>query len=248
MKTVSSHLSHSGEKEARIRREPLTRERVLTAALEIVDRDGLTRLSMRRLGAELGVDPMAVYYHIPNKAALLDAIVEAVLFRTGPVPSRPTDFSLVDWTVTVFTNFWLTMLEHPNALELMDSRPISGPAGLAAGEAILNEFERSGMDLQAARQALMLLTTISIALAQTRHARAQFLENPARFQAMADCGVEEFAELYPKMQATLEAGSTKDWRATLAFTIRSVMNGLLAGDRPQTEPPLEPCDGLPGGG
>ena len=75
MKAVRSDVSHSGEKEARTRREPLTRERVLTAALEIVDREGLARLSMRRLGAELGVDPMAVYYHIPNKAALLDAMV-----------------------------------------------------------------------------------------------------------------------------------------------------------------------------
>ena len=57
----------------------LTRQRIVTAALEIVDREGLAALSMRRLGSELGVDPMAAYYHIPNKDALLDAIVEAVM-------------------------------------------------------------------------------------------------------------------------------------------------------------------------
>ncbi len=58
---------------------PLQREQIVAAALRIVDRHGLKSLSMRRLGAELGVDPMAVYYHLPNKQALLDAIVEAVM-------------------------------------------------------------------------------------------------------------------------------------------------------------------------
>src|SRR5208337_4377183 len=58
---------------------PLERERIVQTALELVDRDGLDALSMRRLGAELGVDPMAIYYHIPNKQALLEAIVEAVM-------------------------------------------------------------------------------------------------------------------------------------------------------------------------
>src|SRR5271157_1026364 len=48
----------------------LTREKIVKAAVRIVDRDGLAALSMRRLGAALGVDPMAIYYHLPNKAAL----------------------------------------------------------------------------------------------------------------------------------------------------------------------------------
>ena len=74
---------------------PLTRERIVATALELVDREGPAALSMRRLGAELGVDPMAVYYHVPNKAALLDAIVEAVMAkidltddRSAPVEER----------------------------------------------------------------------------------------------------------------------------------------------------------------
>ena len=58
-------------------------ERVVETALALVDRDGLDRLSMRRLGAELGVDPMAVYHYIPNKAALLDGLTEAVMNELG---------------------------------------------------------------------------------------------------------------------------------------------------------------------
>ena len=57
--------------------EPLSRDRIVGAALALVDHEGLA-LCMRRLAAALGVDPMAIYYYLPNKAALEDAIVEAV--------------------------------------------------------------------------------------------------------------------------------------------------------------------------
>ena len=63
---------------ARGRRVGLTRSRVLDAALEIIDRDGLAALSMRRLGAALGVEAMTIYHYVPNKDALLDGVLEEV--------------------------------------------------------------------------------------------------------------------------------------------------------------------------
>ncbi|MGI5193033.1 TetR/AcrR family transcriptional regulator [Streptomyces sp. CA-288835] len=56
----------------------LSRERVLASALELVDREGLSALSMRRLGAELGVEAMALYRYASSKDALLDGLVEAL--------------------------------------------------------------------------------------------------------------------------------------------------------------------------
>lgn len=67
-------------------RTPLTRERILAAALRLVERGGIDGLSMRKLGAALHVDPMAIYHHLPGKDAVLDALVESV-FRSMPVPS-----------------------------------------------------------------------------------------------------------------------------------------------------------------
>ena len=52
---------------------------MIATALRVTDADGLDALTMRRLGTELGVDPMAAYRHVAGKADLLDAIVEAVL-------------------------------------------------------------------------------------------------------------------------------------------------------------------------
>ncbi len=218
-------------------RGPLTRERVLTAALTIVDQDGLAKLSMRRLGAELGVDPMAVYYYVPSKAALLDGIVDAVIAELGPVPPREDEQDLTAWIVSVFTLFWKGMIAHPNALPLMDTRPISGEAGMAAGEMILTEIEREGVAPDVAVQTLMLLTTITIALAQTRQARSAVFDHPDAMEAyMAACASAD-GKIYPRMQAGFMSGQTKNWQATLDFTLRALMASVLSGGRPDAEPP-----------
>lgn len=63
---------------------PLDRERILAAAIRLVDEHGMEALSMRRLAGELGVDPMALYHHLPGKAAVVSGMVELV-FREMPV-------------------------------------------------------------------------------------------------------------------------------------------------------------------
>src|SRR4051812_33400620 len=69
--------------------QPLSRERILKVALELVDREGLAALSMRRVGEALGVEAMSLYHHVANKGALLDGIYETVLSELPSVePSR----------------------------------------------------------------------------------------------------------------------------------------------------------------
>ena len=60
-------------------RTPLSRERVLRAAVDLADRGGIESLSMRKLGQELGVDAMALYRHVRDKDDLLDGVVEVVV-------------------------------------------------------------------------------------------------------------------------------------------------------------------------
>jgi AcrR family transcriptional regulator len=60
-------------------RTPLSRERILDAALALADAEGVEGLTMRRLAAELGVEAMTIYYHVPNKDSILDALVERVI-------------------------------------------------------------------------------------------------------------------------------------------------------------------------
>src|SRR5262245_56092390 len=72
------------------RRQPLSRDRVLSTALALADKEGIEALSMRRLASELGVVPMALYNHVSNRADLLDGIAEQV-FAAVPAadPSAP---------------------------------------------------------------------------------------------------------------------------------------------------------------
>ena len=76
----------------RVGEETLTRRRILDAALSLVDEAGVGALSMRRLAKDLGVDPMAIYHHLPNKRALLFALVGRVFSEMRvPGPEEAVD-------------------------------------------------------------------------------------------------------------------------------------------------------------
>ncbi|GAA1436812.1 TetR/AcrR family transcriptional regulator C-terminal domain-containing protein [Microlunatus lacustris] len=108
-------------------RVPLTRERVLAAALQLVDDEGLDALTRRRLGQELGRDAMALYRHAPDRAALLDGIVELVLDELD-IPDGGQDWQTqLSRTAHDFRRIGLA---HPHVVSLIVTRPLSTPLGL----------------------------------------------------------------------------------------------------------------------
>ncbi|WP_438612673.1 TetR/AcrR family transcriptional regulator C-terminal domain-containing protein [Kocuria cellulosilytica] len=113
--------------ETKTRKPRLSREIMLTAALKLVDAEGLDALSMRRLGAELDRDPMGLYRYAKNRADLLDGITEVVLDRLV----IPTDGA--DWQAQLRAtahDFRRLALEHPHVVPLLVTRPLSTPLGL----------------------------------------------------------------------------------------------------------------------
>ena len=105
----------------------LTREQVLNAALEIVDRDGVDGLTMRRLGQALDRDPMTLYRYAANKGALLDGIVELVTEQARMDPTDP------DWAGQLRTfarSFRAMALAHPHVVPLLVTRPLATPLAL----------------------------------------------------------------------------------------------------------------------
>jgi TetR/AcrR family transcriptional regulator, tetracycline repressor protein len=101
--------------------------------LRIVDEHGLERLTMRRLGAELGLDPMAVYGHIPDKAALFDGLIESVLAEIE-VPASTGDW--VEDLRAVTRAARTTLLAHPHVVPLLGTRPPVTEPAFALVEAI----------------------------------------------------------------------------------------------------------------
>ncbi|GGL10565.1 TetR/AcrR family transcriptional regulator C-terminal domain-containing protein [Nocardia jinanensis] len=106
---------------------PLTRPAILAAALEIIDRDDIERLSMRRLGSRLGRDPAALYRHAANKAALLDGVTEFVFEQLAVDSTDP------DWRHQlrlVARDFRRLAVAHPHAVPLLVTRSLATPLGL----------------------------------------------------------------------------------------------------------------------
>ncbi|NLU66138.1 TetR/AcrR family transcriptional regulator [Streptomyces sp. HNM0574] len=126
----------------------LTRERVLDTALALVDRDGLGGLSMRRLGAELGVEAMTLYRYAPGKEALLDGMVEAFsreldqLLSEGE-PAGGTD-ELPAWErelQRIAEATYQVAMRHPHVVPLLATRLLSTPLARRPA-AVLNGDER----------------------------------------------------------------------------------------------------------
>lgn len=129
------------------KRGRISREVVLSTALEIIDRDGIDGLTIRRLGQALERDPMTLYRYAPNKAALLDGVVEVVLSQLR------VDTADGDWTAqlrSVARSFRELALAHPNAVPLLVTRPLATPLALRPMgtlrplEAILELLTRAG--------------------------------------------------------------------------------------------------------
>src|SRR5450756_1013473 len=105
----------------------ITRDVVLAAALDLIDREGADALSMRRLAQALGRDPMILYRHAPNKAALLDGVTEVVLAQLHVDSADP------DWAGqlrAVGRDFRRLALAHPHVVPLLVTRPLATPLGL----------------------------------------------------------------------------------------------------------------------
>lgn len=142
-------------------RRPLTRELIVARALALIDSDGPDQLTMRRLGRALGVDPMAVYYHVPNKAALYDAIVERV-WGAVTLPPPATGETWDELLVAVFTTFRQRLLEHPRAAVIVGTRPSVTPPLLRLVDAVLGRLSASGLEGKDAMQLIDCLSGYTV--------------------------------------------------------------------------------------
>jgi AcrR family transcriptional regulator len=128
--------------------EILSRERILAAALQLVDQAGVEALSMRRLATALGVDPMAIYRHLPDKAAVIDGMVELV-FGEFQVPTMAEGGAEGGWReqVRAFAAAYRALVQaHPNLIVyLVTHIEASAPAVFAVGEFLCSALYQAGL-------------------------------------------------------------------------------------------------------
>jgi AcrR family transcriptional regulator len=135
-------------------RVPLSRRRVLGAAVALADRGGVGSLSMRKLAQELGVEAMSLYHHVANKDDLLDGIVD-IVFAEIELPAGDADWKAAMRRRAVSAREALR--RHPWATALMESRSTPGPANVRHHDAVLGILRNAGFSVELAAHAYSLL-------------------------------------------------------------------------------------------
>ncbi len=136
------------------RRTPLTRERVLRAAVKLADKGGLSSLSMRKLGGALGVEAMSLYKHVADKDDILDGLVDAVFAEIG-LPSADADWRTAMRERAISAR--QVLLRHQWAIGLLDSRRNAGPSTIRHHDAVIGSLRRGGFSIEMAAHAFSLL-------------------------------------------------------------------------------------------
>jgi AcrR family transcriptional regulator len=145
------------------RRTPLTRERVLRAAVALADGIGIEALSMRKLAQELGVVPMALYKHVANKERLLDGMVDVVVGEIAP-PAPGADWkSAVRQRVLSARR---ALLAHPWAARVIQSRSGPTPVVLAYMDSVIGIFRTGGFSVDLTHHVMHALGSRMIGITQ----------------------------------------------------------------------------------
>ena len=134
-------------------RTPLSRERIVLAALALIDGHGLPALTFRRLGEALGCEAMSVYHYFGSKRQLLDALVEHVLAGIG---EPPADLDAVGRLRFLGWEYRATAHRHPGFFPHVALHRLDMPAGVAFIERMLGHFQAALPDDRLAAQAVRI--------------------------------------------------------------------------------------------
>jgi len=146
-----------------VRRVPLSRDRVLRAAVALADEAGIESLNMRRLAQELGVVPMALYKHVANKNQLLDGMVDVIVGEIHPPVHE------ADWKSAVreqILSARQALLRHPWASRVIESRAAPTPAVLEYMDSVVGMFRTGGFSVDLTHHVMHALGSRMLGFAQ----------------------------------------------------------------------------------
>ena len=144
-------------------RIPLSRERVLRAAIALADEHGIEELSMRKLGQELGVEAMSLYNHVANKEDVLDGMVDLVV---GEIEVPPSDTAWKTALREKVLSARRALLRHPWASRVMESRTQPTPTMMTYMDSVIGIFRTGGFSIDLTHHALHTLGSRMLGFAQ----------------------------------------------------------------------------------
>lgn len=229
------------------RRRPLSRQRIVDAALLITRRGGLGALSMRALADELGVSPMALYAHVADKDEIVDALLDDALARHAPPPPPSADWRA--WMVDFAEQLHAFLVDRPELLDRYCRSPVGVAAALDRMEAALAVLVAAGFDDEGAVDVFATVQTVTVGFTTLELARRR--ARPAGRSGGPVAGLDQrSAQYWPALFSTLPperyprlvrarpdlAGFTSP--ARFHAVVRSLLDGLHP--HPERGPALTP--------
>lgn len=201
-------------------RPGLTRERVVTAALALVDRHGLEGLTMRSLGEALSVEAMSLYRYCPSKAELLDGVADVIL---GEMVFVPTGRGWRADLAAGMREYWRVLVAHPNAVPLFLATPKVSPGSRDKTEGVLRLLEEGGYPPATAHQMWRILQAFVLGSA------SMFAARPNKTALAAQLGLLEPAKSFPRTRAALKQPKTIDPARDFDAGVEMLIDAIAAG-------------------
>jgi len=206
-------------------RQPLSRDRVLSAAIDLADDGGIDKLTMRKLGEALGVEAMSLYNHVKNKDDLLDGLIDLV-FAEVPLPSNEIAWKQAMRLRGIALREVLS--RHRWAIGLMESRTSPGPATLRHHDAVLGCLFAAGFSMQLTAHAYAALDSYIYGFALQEQGLP--MEGAEETAELAEMMLAEFpTDLFPHL-AAFTAGHILtpgyDFADEFEFGLDLILDGL----------------------
>jgi AcrR family transcriptional regulator len=233
-------------------REPLSRHRVLAAAVALADAEGVKALTMRRLAAELGVEAMSLYHHLPGKDGLLEGLADTIIGEIDTAVAAVGEDGLCQgWRLRIKRRFLAArsvMLRHPWAPGVLGSRPTIPASLYTYYDAILATLVEGGFSYHLAHRALHAFGSLALGFAQEVFSPAS--AGGGLDSAPAEADLAAMAQTVPHLaamvasevhDATDPALGWCDTQTEFEFTLDLLLDGLeRARDAPTPSPPTAP--------
>jgi AcrR family transcriptional regulator len=208
-------------------RAPLSRERVLRAAVALADAGGVEALSMRRLAQELGVVPMALYKHVASKDELLDGMVDLLVAEIDPPPAGTDWKTAIRQRVLSARRAWQ---RHPWASRVVESRTSPTPAVMAYMDAMIGLFRGGGFSIDLTHHAMHAMGSRLLGFTQELFDDSAGAGPPAdpellRWMAGAYPHIAELVQAITHDQASV-VGTGCDDQFEFEFALDLLLDGL----------------------
>jgi AcrR family transcriptional regulator len=207
-------------------RLPMSKPRILGAAIALADEGGVDAFSMRKLAQELGVVPMALYKHFANKDELLDGMIDVVIGEIEPPPNG------IDWKTAMRQRILAArraLLRHPWASRVIESRSQATPAVAAYMDAMIGLFRAGGFSIDLTHHAMHAMGSRLLGFTQelfddTTNLSPELVPEMLR-QLAAYPHITELVKAITHDQGSIVGGGCDD-QFEFEFALDLLMNGL----------------------